>query len=333
MPKVVRFHNYGGPEVLRLEESPAAQPGAGEVLIEVHAIGLNRAESMFRSGAYLEAATFPSRLGYEAAGVVLETGEGVDAFAVGDHVSLVPPSSIARWGSYAEQTVVPAAMLVKHPSRLNMQQAAAVWMQYLTAWGALLPIGKLSRHDTVLITAASSSVGLAAIQIARRTGARSIAFTRSPNKVQALLNAGACHVVVGEEELTVEIKRLTAGNGVRLIFDPVGGALMQTLVNVASRGGMLISYGALAEESTPYPLLPVLAKSLTLRGYLLHEIIDDSQLFAEAKRYVIEGIEEGSLLPYIDSKTFNLDEIVDAHRYMESGKQLGKIVINTRLGK
>ncbi|MGN8342691.1 zinc-dependent alcohol dehydrogenase family protein [Pseudomonas sp. SMV71] len=328
MTRVVRFYEYGDPAVLRIEDLPAAQPGPDEVRIRVRAIGLNRAESMFRRGQYLEQAIFPSRLGYEAAGVIEVVGEAVRDFQVGDQVSLVPPSSIAQWGTYAEQAVVPAAMLVRHPDSLSMEQAAGVWMQYLTAWGALLPVARLAAGDFLLVTAASSSVGLAAIQIANRVGAIPIAVTRGEQKVRKLLAAGAAHVIVSDEEkLVTRVAQITSGNGVKVVFDPVGGPTIEQLAEATRRGGIIIEYGALSSEPSPFPLFTVLGKSLTLRGYLLHEIVNDPALFAEGKAYVSSGLEDGSLSPII-ARTFAFEDIVQAHQYLEAGEQFGKVIVS-----
>ena len=175
MARVVRFHELGGPEVLKIEEVPLREPGPDEVAITIKAIGLNRAESMFRSGPYVESPEFPARLGYEGAGVVSAIGTGVTGIQVGDAVSVIPPLSITRWGSYGDSAVFPANVVVKHPASLSWIEAAAIWMQYVTAFGALVEIARLSRGEPVLITAASSSVGLAAIQMANLIGARPIA--------------------------------------------------------------------------------------------------------------------------------------------------------------
>lgn len=327
MTRVVRFHEYGDPQVLRIEEQPVPQPGPDEVRIRVRAIGLNRAESMFRRGQYLEQAVFPSRLGYEAAGLVEAVGDAVHDFQVGDAVSLVPPSSIAQWGTYAEQAVVPAAMLVRHPDNLDLQQAAGVWMQYLTAWGALLPVAGLRAGDHVLITAASSSVGLAAIQIANRVGALPIAVTRGEDKVRKLLAAGAVQVIVSDQEdLVARVAQITSGNGVRVVFDPVGGPAIARLAEATARGGIIIEYGALSSEPSPFPLFTVLGKSLTLRGYLLHEVVHDAELFRQGKAFVSSGLEDGSLVPVI-ARTFPFEDIVQAHEYLEAGEQFGKIIV------
>ncbi|HCT03864.1 MAG TPA: NADPH:quinone reductase, partial [Pseudomonas sp.] len=171
MARIVRLHAYGDASVLQLEDIDVPAPAADEVQIDVKAFGLNRAEVMFRNHAYLQEAEFPSRLGYEAAGVVAAVGANVTDLKVGDAVSVIPPLDIARWGTYGEVANVPAHLTVKHPHTLSFIQAAASWMQYVTAWGALIEQAKLTTGDVVLVTAASSSVGLAAFQIARSVGA------------------------------------------------------------------------------------------------------------------------------------------------------------------
>jgi NADPH:quinone reductase-like Zn-dependent oxidoreductase len=170
MPKIVRFHRLGGPETLQFDELPRQQPGAGEVRLKVQAVGLNRAESMFYHGQYLEDPQPPSRLGYEAAGIVEAVGEGVDKSWIGQTVSTIPGFSMTRYGTLGEEAIVPVTALGKYPSNLSTVQSSAIWMQYLTAYGALVPIGGLKAGDFVSIPAASSSVGLAAIQIVRDTG-------------------------------------------------------------------------------------------------------------------------------------------------------------------
>src|SRR5438270_1785624 len=200
MARIVRFYEKGGPEVLKIEDVDVPPPGPGEISIAVEAAGLNRAEVVFRSGRYTEEAQFPARLGYEAAGIITSLGSEVRGFAIGDAVSVIPPLSITRWGAYGEVATFPAEVAVKHPASLSWTEAAAIWMQYVTAYGALIEIARLGKGDVVVITAASSSVGLAAIQIARMVGAVPVATTRTSAKKKALLDFGAAHVIVSDEE-------------------------------------------------------------------------------------------------------------------------------------
>ncbi|NVD40177.1 zinc-dependent alcohol dehydrogenase family protein [Ensifer sp. HO-A22] len=327
MARIVRFHEYGGPEVLRIEHHDVAAPGAGEVRISVKALGLNRAEALLRSGRYIEMPTLPSGLGLEASGTIEAIGDNVEGFAPGDAVSLIPPLSMVRWPAYGEFLTFPASQVVKHPSSLNWEAAASVWMQYLTAYGALIDIAGLGKDDTVVITAASSSVGLAAIQIANLVGVTPVAVTRTSAKRQALLDAGAAYVIAStEEDLEARLKEISGPEGVRVVFDPIGGPIFEPLTAAMARGGILIEYGGLSPEPTPFPLFAVLSKSLTLRGYLVHEIIGDARRLEAAKAFILDGLASGSLKPVI-ARTFPFEEIVEAHRYLEANEQFGKIVV------
>ena len=173
MAKIVRFHELGSADVLKIEEVPDGQLGADEARIKVSALGLNRAEVLLRQGRYLERPRLPSRVGYEASGVITELGADAKelGFAVGDKISVVPCFSQTRHGVYGETAVVPAKALAKYPQCLDEIEAAAIWMQYFTAYGALVELGCLQKDEFILITAASSSVGYSAIQMAKAVGA------------------------------------------------------------------------------------------------------------------------------------------------------------------
>ncbi len=327
MSKVVRFHRMGGPEVLQIDEVTVRAPGAGEVRIKVKALGLNRAEAMYRSGQYTFTPEMPAILGYEAAGTVESVGEGVSEYAVGDEVNVIPAFSFADYGMYGELVVAPVHALVKQPAGLTSVQAAATWMKYVTAYGALVDIGNLQKGETVLIRAASSSVGLAAIQIANFLGAIPVALTRTREKRQALLDAGAAHVIATlEQDLVAEVGRITEGKGARMAFDPVGGPEVANILRALSYLGIFFQYGALETADLSVPVMEVLGKDLTIRGYQLFEITQDPERLSRAKGFITKGLESGDLQPVV-SKTFPLSEIVEAHQYMESNAQIGKIVI------
>jgi NADPH:quinone reductase-like Zn-dependent oxidoreductase len=327
MSRVVRFHETGGPEVLKIEDLDVRPPGPGEVRIAVKALGLNRAEAMFRSGRYLEEPKPPTRLGYEAAGTIEAIGSGVEGFQIGDAVSTIPAFSISEHGVYGELAIVPARAVVKHPASLSWTEAAAIWMQYATAYGAVIGIADLKAGDTILIPAASSSVGIAAIQIANLIGATPIALTRKSNKRGALLELGAKHVIATEEQdLVAEVMKLTGGKGARVVFDPVGGPTVEKLVAAMAQYGILFLYGALSTDPTPLPLFEVLGKMLTIRGYMLLEFTTDPRKLEPMKKFIVDGLTSGKLKPII-AKTFPLDQIVEAHRYLESNAQIGKIVV------
>jgi NADPH:quinone reductase-like Zn-dependent oxidoreductase len=327
MARVVRFHETGGPEVLRIEEVAVPPPGKGEVQIRIKALGLNRAEVMFRTGRYVSQPRFPARPGYEAAGTVAAVGEGVKGFQIGDAVSVIPGFDLNDYGLYGDLANAPAGLVAHHPPALSWVEAAAVWMQYMTAYGALIDIAKLKSGETVMIPAASSSVGLAAIQIAKRVGATPVALTRGRSKQQALKGAGAAHVIVtDEQDLVAETRAITGGKGAGVVFDPVGGPTVEKLTKAMARFGILFIYGALSPQPTPLPLLTVLVNGLTIRGYSLMEVTTDPARLERGKRFVAEGLADGSLKPII-ARTFPLEQIVEAHRYMESNQQFGKIVV------
>src|SRR6202790_3219392 len=169
--KVVRFHALGGPEVLKIEDEPIPEPGKGEVRLKVKAIGLNRAEVMFRRGQYLETPALPSKLGYEAAGVVDAVGPDVDTSWLGKKASTVPGFLMTQYGVYGEVAIVPASALATYPENLSPEEGTSIWMQYLTAYGVLIAHAQITKRDFVIITAASSSVGIAAIEIVSAEGA------------------------------------------------------------------------------------------------------------------------------------------------------------------
>ncbi|KQP58322.1 zinc-dependent alcohol dehydrogenase family protein [Methylobacterium sp. Leaf112] len=327
MTRVVRFHEYGSADVLRIEDIEVPGPAADEVQIAVRAIGLNRAEVMFRKGAYLQEANFPSQLGYEAAGTVKATGRDVSGFAEGDAVSVIPTLDMSRWPTYGEVINIPARSVVKHPAALSFEQAAASWMQYVTAWGALIDQAKLTAGDVVIVSAASSSVGIAAFQIARSVGATVIATTRTKAKAQALLDAGAHHVIATDGgDLAARVKDITGGKGARVVFDPIGGPAIAQFAEVMAVGGILLEYGALSPDEGPFPQFSVLGKSLTLKGYLYTEIVGDDAALARAKAFILAGLESGKLDPLV-SRTFPFDRIREATRFLESNEQIGKIVL------
>ena len=325
--KVVRFYELGPASVLKLEEDSLPEPAENEVRIKVNAIGINRAEVMFRNGQYLETPVLPSRNGYEASGVIDKLGPNVDSFALGDEVSSIPAFSMSKYGVYGEYAVVPTRVLSRNPKGFTHIQSAAIWMQYITSYGALVEIGGIKAGDTVLITAASSSVGVATIHLAKVLGATVIACTRDESKKDFLISQGADHVVITRDSsLSEQALKITEQKGVNLCFDPIGGPIVNELAEACAIGGIIVEYGALSSEATPYPLFHSLAKGLTMRGYTLFELTQDDERLNKATDFLMDKFENSNLKPTID-KIFSLDQIVEAHEYMESNVQKGKIVI------
>jgi len=327
MARIVQFHEFGDADVIKIEDVNVPAPASDEVQIAVKAIGLNRAEVRFRQSAYIQRAQLPSKLGYEAAGIVQAVGSDASEFAISDVVSVIPTEDMARWGTYGELINIPARHVVKHPPNLTFEQAAASWMMYITAWGALIEQAKLKGNDFVIVSAASSSVGTAAFQIAHAVGAKVIATTRTNAKAQALRDAGADFVIATEEEdLVARVMEITNNQGARVAFDPIGGPNIAILAGAMAKRGILFSYGALNRDSGSFPQFPVVAKSLTVKGYLYTEIVDNDDTLERAKAFILPRLESGELSPLI-SRVFPFDEIQNATRFLESNEQIGKIVV------
>ena len=232
----------------------------------VATIGLNRVEAMFRGGEF-GTPTLPSRIGYEAAGVIEAVGAAVTDFKIGDHVATIPGLAMDTYGTYGDTILYPAHMLIP-PARqcvFSRHCAAAAWMQYLTAY-ALIGVADLKRDDLVVITAASSSVGLAAIEIANIVDAIPIAVTRTASKAARLTAHGARHVVVTETQDLVEtVTALSHGKGARIVFDAVAGDTLSDLAAITMPHGMIIIYGTLSGNTATLALQPAMMKSLTIR--------------------------------------------------------------------
>lgn len=327
MARVVRIHTLGGPEQLQIEDYDVGDPGPGEVRIRVEAVGLNRSEAMYRAGRYPVAPQLPSLIGYEGAGIVEALGAGVTGFSEGDRVCVLPMIQQGQYGIWAEQAIVPARILLPAPPGLSPAEAASIWMQYFTAW-ALVEVAEIGIADGVIIRAASSSVGIAAIQLANWAGSVSIACTRTSAKGAALFEQGAAHVVATDEEDLVErVMAITGGKGARTAFDPVGGPYVDTLARALAPRGILFVYGGLSEQPTPYPHWPCAMKGLSMRGWVASEIWNHPHRFQAAQEKILAGLAGGQLRPVIARTFAGLDQIAAANEFLESNQQVGKVVV------
>lgn len=327
MSRIVTFTEYGAPEVLKIVDVDVPQPAAQEIRIRVKAIGLNRAESMWRTGIYTEPVNLPGRLGYEVSGIVDAVGPGVTHVGVGDAVTTMPSFSMNDYGLYGELVLAPAHAVVAKPSSISFEEAVAIWNPFVTSWGAFVEKGTLSERDTVLITAASSSVGIGAIQMAKLTGATVIATTRTSRKAAQLTQAGADHVIATEEQdLVAEVDRITGGSGATVAFDPVGGPMFPKLIDAMALGGTVFVYGALSDEVTPLPMIRTLAKELVIRGYNLFSITTSPERQAKVAKFVYDNIASGTLKVTV-SATYPFEQIVEAHRALERNEHIGRIVV------
>lgn len=325
--RAVLFKGTGDPSILTVVDLPARRPGTGEVRIRVTSAGLNRADAIYRAGKYLIRTPGESRSGFEGAGIVEEVGPGTP-LRVGDRVGVLPSSfDVVGEGAAAESMTVPAAVVVPTPSTVSDRDAGAIWMQYLTAWGALVEIAAVGSGDWVIVPAASSSVGIAAIQLCHALGARVIATTTSADKVEALRRFAPDAIVDTRAEPYVErVKELTGGAGARVIFDPVYGPLVNDHIRAACREAIVFVYGVL--DFTPLTLEPggMLRKQIRLQGYTIGPLLGDAGRRERAVAGITRHLECRDFAPVVDSY-FPLEQIQDAHRRLESNRQIGKVVV------
>src|SRR5690606_12729753 len=204
--------------------------------------------------------------GYEAAGVVTAIGEGVAGLSIGDAISVIPSFGFDEYGTNGELINLPVHAVVKHPKNLTSQQAATSWMMFVTAYGSLVHFGNLQKDQYVVIGAASSSVGVAAIHIANMLGATPIALTRTSAKKQLLIDLGAKYVIATEEQdLVNELNRITNHQGVNMVFDPVGGPAVGKIMQAMAKQGTFFQYGALDTRDIQMSVMDVLGRSAERR--------------------------------------------------------------------
>jgi NADPH:quinone reductase-like Zn-dependent oxidoreductase len=324
MPRVVVFDETGAPDVLRIVDEPVIEPGPGEVRVKIEAVGVNRLDQLMRSGAFPRPFRLPhARLGCEGTGTIDALGPDVAGISVGDPVIITAVPAMELNGTYAEYTVVPASAVIPRPAGLDAASAAALWVAYSTAYGALVEKAGMRPGDHVLITAASSSVGLAAIQVANQIGAVPLAVTRHSAKKDALLAAGAAAVIATDQDDLVKAARAyTDEEGVEIIVDSVMGPGLAELATAAKRGGTLLTVGWLDPRPAPMPMVA----PLTIHRYMSFEHVLNPVVVRRMAAFLTAGLRTGALRPTVD-KVFRLDEIADAHRRLEEGQQVGKIVV------
>ena len=319
--KAIQIRETGGPEVLQLVELQIPAPGPGQVLIRVEAIGVNFIEIYFRKGQYK--ATFPMIPGSEAAGTVEELGPGVNGFKAGDAVA-----SAGVLGSYAEYALVPVGQLVKVPDGLSPEHAAAALLQGMTAHYLAYSTFPLKAGDTALVHAGAGGVGLLLTQMAARIGARVITTVSSPEKAELSREAGASDVILySEQDFVTEVKRLTSGKGVDVVYDSVGKTTFDGSLNCLRPRGLLALFGGSSGAVPPFDLIQLSGKGslFVTRPSLWHYISTREELELRA-REVFGWAADGSLKLRM-AHVYALDEAAQAQADMESRKTSGKILL------
>lgn len=319
--KAIRIHAPGGPEVMRVEEVEPPTPGPGQARVRVEAAGVNFVDVYHRTGLYK--VPMPYTLGQEGAGVVDAVGPDVTTVRVGDRVAW---TSVP--GSYAAQALVPAERLVPVPDGVTTRQAAAVMLQGLTAEYLATATYPLKPGDTCLLHAAAGGVGLLLTQIAKRRGARVIGTVSTQAKAELARGAGADQVIrYTEEDFEAEVKRITNGAGVQVVYDSVGRTTFEKGLNCLARRGMMVLFGQSSGPIGPFDPQVLNAKgSLYLtRPSLVHYIATRDELLARANR-VLGWVADHALRVRID-REFPLAEAGEAHRALEARQTSGKVLL------
>jgi NADPH2:quinone reductase len=319
--KAIQIHETGGPEVLALADLPIPQPGPGQVLIRVEATGVNFVETYFRKGVYK--ASLPLIPGSEAAGTVEELGPGVTGFAAGDAVA-----SVSVLGSYAEYALVPAASLVKVPDGLTPEQAAAAMLQGMTAHYLSHSTYALKAGETALVHAGAGGVGLLLTQMAVRLGARVITTVSTAEKAELSREAGASDVILyTEQDFETEVKRLTGGKGVDVVYDSVGKTTFEGSLNCLQPRGLLALFGAASGPVPPFDLIQLSSKGslYVTRPTLWHYIASRAELEWRAGD-VLSWAANGQLKLRTEH-IYPLAEAAQAQTDLEARKTTGKILL------
>ena len=317
----IRIHEYGGPDVLRYEEVSASEPGAGEARVRIEAAGLNYIDVYHRTGLY-PSTNMPFTPGREGAGVVEAVGPGVTEINVGDRVAFA-----THQGSYTEVAIVPSEALVPLPDSIDTQSAAAAILQGIAAHYLTRSTYPLSTGDTALVHAAAGGVGLLLIQMAKTLGARVLGTVSTPEKAQLAEEAGADEVILyTQTDFEAEVKRLTDGRGVDVVYDSVAKTTFDKSLNSLRPRGYLVLFGQSSGTAAPLDLSRLSSGSLFVTRPMLTHYAADREELMERTSDLFEWIAAGALKLHID-RTFSLKDAADAHRALEGRQTTGKVLL------
>lgn len=322
MANAIRFYETGGPEVLKWETVEVGDPGAGEVRVRHEAVGLNFADTYYRTGMY--PVPLPNGMGVEAAGVIEAVGPGVEGFAEGDRVTYTG----SPLGDYSTERVMPIDSLIHLPDAIGFETAAAMTMRGLTTSYLLRRIAPgLKSGDTVLLHAAAGGVGLLFCQWAKELGITVIGTTSTEEKAAVALAHGASHMInYREEDLVARVRELTDGKGVPVVFDSIGATTFEKSLDCLSRRGLLVAFGT---ASGPIP--PINALQLAMKGSLyvtrpaLADYIADPAERAELAGELFDHVANGRVKVEIN-QYYALEEAQQAHKDLETGASVGSSV-------
>ncbi|HEX7009610.1 MAG TPA: zinc-binding dehydrogenase [Phycisphaeraceae bacterium] len=338
--KVVVVEQFGGVDQLQVRELPTPEPGPGQVRVRLTSIGLNHAELMARRGEYrLVSGDPPFTPGLEGGGIIDAIGPDIDPDRLGQRIILSPDATrrgAGLGGSYRSHFIVPADKAMPAPDAIPDDQLGAIWMPYLTAWGCLVWQQQLGPGQIIALTAASSSVALAAAQIARHRGATTIGLTRSAQKakaIQQLDTAAYDHLLTTHEPdgkmkpWHRDLRQLLDDRGVDVFFDPIAaGEYLQSEIYSLAPHGCIWVYGLLGKPGT-VDVTPLIRKHAAIRGWSLTELIEAGEaVWQPGCQHIFEGFAQGIYRQHLGG-SFKLDDVQHAHHVMERGEHLGKLVL------
>ncbi len=320
--KAIKVHQFGGPEVLNLEDCPIKSPGFGQAKIKMKCVGVNFVDIYIRRGAYSPSAELPYIPGKEGAGIVESVGQGVTHVKPGDKVAFTGQSSV-----YAEECVVEADSLIPVPQSFSFEQAAAFPLQGMTAHYLLHEFRQIKPGDVVLIHAAAGGMGLLLVQWARKLGARVIGTVSSLEKAQAAKAAGAEDLIIyTEQDFVAEVMRLTGKHGADLIIDGVGKTTFKGDLEACALRGNIVVYGSASGPPEPFSPTALMPRALTLSGGSLQNFLLNRKELLRRAEAVIAGIHEGWLKLRID-RVLPLAQAAEAHNLLENRQTIGKVLL------
>lgn len=323
MAKVVRFHETGGPQVLRLESMDIGSPGAGEVRLRHVAVGLNYADTYFRNGTY--PIPLPNGIGVEAAGVVEQVGEGVSNVQVGDHVTYT--GFLNTLGAYSTERIISAAPLIKLPSSIACETAAAMTMRGLTSAYLMRRIHPFKAGDTVLLHAAAGGVGLIVSQWAKLLGLTVIGTVSTEEKAAVAKAHGCDHTInYSHEDVAKRVREITSGTGVNVVFDSVGKTTFIASLDSLKKRGLMVCVGTASGTIPPFdPQLLAMKGSLFMTRPALADYISDPAEKAELAKELFDHVAAGRIQIEVNQR-YALEEAVKAHEDLESRKTTGSSI-------
>ncbi|WP_249674564.1 zinc-dependent alcohol dehydrogenase family protein [Pseudomonas abieticivorans] len=335
MSRMIRFHKFGGAEVLKLEEYTARQPGPGEVQVRVEAIGISWYDVLWRQNLAPSHAHLPAGIGHEMAGVVAAVGEGVDDLAVGDKVASFPAESPNDYPVYGDLIVLPRLAVTRYPDILTPVEAAVHYTPYLIASFAYSELARAKPGQTVLVTDASHCAGPAFVQLGKALGLKVFAATKSEDERDNLRDLGAEKVIVtDEQDLLMQVNKYTDNRGVDMVMDGLGGPQMSLLGDALAPRGSLILYGLQGGNQTPFPACAAFQKNIQFFVHCLGNftgkpelgITQDQAALQRALREINQFTSDRVIAPNI-IKTFAFEDFVEAHRYMDNCPCGGRIAL------